>query len=92
MGAKEEAIYEAQNDNPIYRKKIKDDKHQLLPIYLRITIKGKRFEVASHRHVKPSDESPSAGKVKGRSEISIENKYGLDEIKKGLCIQGNDLD
>ena len=82
MGAKEEAIYETKNDNPVYRKKIKTTKHQLLPIYLRVTIEGKRFEVATHRHTKPSDWSPSAGKVKGRTEIAIETNMALDEIKK----------
>jgi Arm DNA-binding domain len=53
-------------------KKSRATKHQLLPIYLRVTIEGKRFEVATHRHTKLSDWSPSAGKVKGRSEIAIE--------------------
>ncbi len=32
-------------------KKSRTTKHLLLPIYLRVTIDGKRFEVASHRHV-----------------------------------------
>ena len=63
-------------------KKSRTTRHQLLPIYLRVTIEGKRFEVATHRHVKPSDWSPSAGKAKGRSEIAIETNMALDEIKK----------
>ena len=58
-------------------KKSRTTKHQLLPIYLRVTIEGKRFEVPTHRHAKPSDWSPSAGKVNGRSEIAIETEYGL---------------
>lgn len=63
-------------------KKSRTTKHQLLPIYLRVTIEGKRFEVATHRHAKPSDWSPSAGKVKGRSEIAIETNMALDEVRK----------
>lgn len=63
-------------------KKSRTTKHQLLPIYLRVTIEGKRFEVATHRHAKPSDWSPSAGKVKGRSEIAIETNMALDDIKR----------
>ena len=63
-------------------KKSRTTKHQLLPIYLRVTIEGKRFEVATHRHAKPSDWSPSAGKVKARSEISVETNMALDEVKK----------
>jgi hypothetical protein len=41
--------------------------HQLLPIYLRVTIDGKRFEVSTHQHVKTDEWSPSASRVKGRS-------------------------
>ena len=40
-------------------KKSRTTKHQLLPIYLRVTIEGERFEVATHRHTKLSDWSPS---------------------------------
>lgn len=63
-------------------KKSRITRHQLLPIYLRITIDGGRFEVATHRHVKPSDWSPWAGKVKGRSESALETNTALDIIKK----------
>jgi len=31
-------------------KKTRTTRHQLLPIYLRVTIEGKRFEVATHRY------------------------------------------
>jgi len=41
-------------------KKSRITRHQLLPIYLRVTIAGKRFEVATHRNAKPSDWSSSA--------------------------------
>src|SRR5450759_3305340 len=51
-------------------KKSRTTRHQLLPIYLRVTIEGKRFEVASHQH------------VKGRSAMAVETNMQLDLIKK----------
>ena len=63
-------------------KKSRTTRHQLLPIYLRVTIEGKRFEVATHHHVEPLEWSPSAGKVKGRSESALETNMALDVIKK----------
>jgi integrase len=63
-------------------KKSRTTKQDLLPIYLRATIKGKRFEAATHHHVKPSEWEPSAGKVKGRSSSAMETNMALDLIKK----------
>jgi site-specific recombinase XerD len=63
-------------------KKSRTTKQDLLPIYLRATIKGKRFEAATHHHVKPSEWEPSAGKVKGRSGSAMETNMALDLIKK----------
>src|SRR3954468_3449067 len=56
--------------------------HQLLPIYLRVTIEGKRFEVSTHQHVKTAERSPSGGKVKGRSASALEVNTALDLVKK----------
>ena len=33
-------------------KKSRTTRHQLLPIYLKVIIQGKRFEVATHQHAK----------------------------------------
>ena len=63
-------------------KKSRTTKQDLLPIYLRATIQGKRFEVATHQHVKPSEWAPSAGKVKGKSESALETNMSLDLVKK----------
>jgi len=63
-------------------KKSRTTRHQLLPIYLRVTIDGQRFEVATHRHVEPSEWSPSAGRVKSRSDSAVETNIALDEIRK----------
>jgi hypothetical protein len=57
-------------------------RHHLLPIYLRVTIDKKRFEVATHRHVEPYLWSSSAGKVKGKSDCAFETNMALDEIRK----------
>ena len=63
-------------------KKSRITRHQLLPIYLRASIGGKRFEVATHHHVQPSEWSSSGGKVKGKSDSAIETNMALDEIRK----------
>src|SRR3954469_20871974 len=63
-------------------KKARMTKHQLLPIYLRVTIDGKRFEVSTHQHVKTTEWSPAGGKVKGRSASAWEINTALDLIKK----------
>jgi hypothetical protein len=54
----------------------------LLPIYLRVTIDGKRFEAATHQHTDPSDWSPSAGKVSSCSTTALHINMALDEIKR----------
>lgn len=56
--------------------------HQLLPIYLRVVINGKRFEVATHYHCEPSQWSPAAGKVKSSVDSAIETNMALDEIRR----------
>ena len=63
-------------------KKSRTTRHELLPIYLRVTIDGKRFEVASHRHVKESEWCSPASKVNGKSDNAKETNMALDEIKK----------
>jgi len=62
-------------------KKSRITRHKLLPIYLRVTIDGERFEVATHRHVKLSERSSSAGKVAGKSDSALDTNMALDEIK-----------
>ncbi|HMC84478.1 MAG TPA: site-specific integrase, partial [Chitinophagaceae bacterium] len=57
-------------------------RHKQLPIYLRVTIDKKRFEVTTHRHVEASQWSPASGRVKGKSDSAIETNMGLDMIIK----------
>ncbi len=63
-------------------KKSRTTRHKQIPIYLRVTIDKKRFEVATHRHVEPLQWSPLAGKVKGKSDTAIETNMALDMITK----------
>lgn len=56
-------------------------RHRLLPIYLRVVIDGKRFEVSTHQHVEPSQWSP-VGKVRGGSETAAQINMALDLVKK----------
>jgi len=56
-------------------------KHQLLPIYLRISIKGKHFGGSTRQHVNTAEWLLSVGKVKGCSastlQINIEPYLGI---------------
>jgi hypothetical protein len=63
-------------------KKSRITRHELLPIYMRVTIEGNRFEVATHRHVEPTQWSSSSGKLTGRSDLAVETNMALDLIKK----------
>ncbi|MFT3949151.1 MAG: site-specific integrase [Agriterribacter sp.] len=63
-------------------KKSRLTSHRLLPIYLRVTMDGKRFEVATHQHTDPSLWLPGAGKVAGSSDTAILTNMALDEIRR----------
>ena len=63
-------------------KKSRVTAQKLLPIYLRVTIEGKRFEVSTNRHVELSQWLPSEGKVKGRSELALKTNNDLGLIRK----------
>lgn len=55
---------------------------KLVPIYMRITINGKRFEVSSNRSIEPSRWSVGAGRVKGNSEEARTFNHHLDFMKQ----------
>lgn len=63
-------------------KRSRTTRHKQIPIYLRVTIDKKRFEVATHRHVEPSLWSPSAGRAKGKSDTAIDTNMALDMLTK----------
>lgn len=53
----------------------------LLPIYLRVTINGKRFEVTTGRYLEPSRWSAATGRAKGNSEEARSLNAYLDTLR-----------
>jgi site-specific recombinase XerD len=51
-----------------YGKTSKKTASGLLPIYMRVTINGKRIEISSQRYIDPKKWSSSQGKMKGNTE------------------------
>ena len=81
-----------------FGKKASTTRYDLLPIYLRVTINGKRFEVATNRHVRPEEWSAIGGKLRGRSESANDNNTELDlirsriyEYKQSILNEGREL-
>jgi integrase len=70
----------------------KKDKNGLIPIYIRITLNGRRSELSSHRKIHPSDWDNMACQAKGASEEArILNNY-LDSQKAKIYRQFNILE
>ncbi len=65
-----------------YGKKRSGKPTSLLPIYLRVTIEGQRFEVTANRFVDPAKWSSAAGKVKGSGEDARGVNQHLDFLKQ----------
>src|SRR5690554_8035225 len=64
-----------------YLKKSKKNKAGEAPVYLRITLKGQRAEIAVRKSVKPELWNTKLQRVKGKSEkFRLLNNY-LDEIE-----------
>ena len=64
-----------------YAKSAKAATNGLVPIYIRITINGKRIELSSNRFVEPSKWCKQAGKMKGSSEEARSINSHLDMLK-----------
>ena len=67
---------------PFYGKKTGMNEGKTLPIYLRVTINGERFEVSAQRYTEPAKWSSTAGKVKGNSEEARSINQHLDHLKQ----------
>ena len=63
-----------------YGKKAKTTREGLMPIYLRVTIGGKRFETSTHRYVQPEKWSVGASRVKGNSADARTINTYLDSL------------
>lgn len=79
-------------------KKSRTTRHDLLPIYMRVTINSKPFEVSTNRHVRPSEWPAAGGKVRGRSDSANDTNTGLDlirsriyEYKKSIIDEGREF-
>lgn len=51
-----------------YAKPSRSTIDQHLPIYMRVTIKGNRFETSTQRYITPNKWSKTAGRVNGNNE------------------------
>lgn len=67
-----------------YSKTSKITKDGLVPIYLRVTIDGERFEQSTQRYISPLKWSADAGKAKGNSEEYKTVNYYLDSLKQQI--------
>ena len=67
-----------------YAKKAKAAANGLIPIYMRITINGKRIELSTNRFIEISKWSTEAGKMKGTSEEARSINNHLDLLKSQI--------
>jgi len=74
-----------------YAKRAKANTNGLIPIYLRVTIEGKRIETSTQRYVEPEKWSPEAGRVKGSLEESRTINKHLDQLKQDVYDHENAL-
>jgi site-specific recombinase XerD len=73
-------------------KKSKTNKKGLAPINMRVILDNKRFEISSHRFIKPENWETKLCRAKGTSdEASILNNY-LDNLKSKINRQYNILE
>src|SRR3954453_18369005 len=80
--SKKEEVMETKLSILFYSKTSKITKDGLVPIYLRVTIDGARFEQSTQRYIAPSKWSAHAGKAKGNTEEARAINYFLDALKQ----------
>lgn len=74
-----------------YLKKPKNYEKGPVPIYMRVTVAGKRAETATGRECEPSRSNPSAGSVSGNKEdVKALNSY-LNSLQATLLQAHGDL-
>jgi site-specific recombinase XerD len=74
-----------------YGKKAKTTTNNLLPIYLRVTVSGKRFEASTHRYITPAKWSVEAGRVKGNTEEARRTNAYLDLLRSKVYAYQQEL-
>jgi site-specific recombinase XerD len=74
-----------------YVKKSKIKADNMAPIYLRITVNGKRSEVSTKRYVEPEKWNPAKGRVRGTTEEVRNINSHLDAIQNKIYEKHNQL-
>jgi len=81
-----------------YAKKAKTTTEGLVPIYMRVTIGGERFEISSKRYVNFEQWSSEAGRMKGHTEEAKSVNSLIDSLRakaynyqKFVLLEGKDL-
>jgi len=63
-----------------YPRKSKKTSDGLTPLYIRITVNGRRLDQSIQRYVEPSQWSPAAGRVKGNNDQARQVNLYLDTL------------
>ncbi len=74
-----------------YGKSAKKTTENLVPIYLRVTINGSRFEVSTQRYVDATKWSSAAGKMKGNTEEARSINAYLDTLRSKVYTYQKDI-
>jgi len=61
------------------------DSNGMIPIFMRVTVDGKRSEVSTGKKIKRSSWNPQAGRVKGYGEEAQEINVHLQQVESGIC-------
>ena len=69
-------------EHSFFGKRPHNYKGELLPIYMRVTIQGKRLELSCNYFIEPARWNSAAGKVKDNSEESRTINTHLDLMKR----------
>lgn len=67
-----------------YLRRSKTDKNGMIPVYLRITVDGRRTEISANRKIHPDNWDNDASCMKGNSEEARIFNTGLSNLKAGV--------
>jgi hypothetical protein len=68
-----------------YARKSNKTSDGLVPLYIRITVNGRRLDQSIQRHVESSQWSPAAGRVKGNNDQARQVNLYLDTLVTKFC-------
>ena len=74
-----------------YSRASKKTTDNLVPIYMRVTINGGRFETSTQRYVEATKWSTTAGKMKGNTEEARSLNTYLDTLKNKVYIHQKEI-